>query len=88
MVIVQTDFFNQSLIRTVIGVILTTNQRLADAPGNVFLPSRTTGLPKDSVANVSQIVTADRGSLLERVGTLPGQDLQRIDEGLRLVLGL
>lgn len=88
MVIVQADSFNQSLIRTVIGVILTTNLHHADAPGNVLLPSRLTGLPKDSVANVSQIVTADRGALFERVGRLPARDLQRIEEGLRLVLDL
>jgi len=87
-VIVQSDGFNESLIGTVLAVILTTNLRLADAPGNVLLPSRRTGLPKDCVANVSQIVTVDRSFLSDPVGPLPTSLLQRIDEGLRLALDL
>lgn len=87
-VIVQADSFNQSGIRTVIGVALTTNLRLADAPGNVLLASRRTGLPKDCVANVSQVITVDRRALTERVGTLPAGLLERIEAGLRLVLDL
>ena len=86
--IVQADSFNESLIQTVLSVILTTNLRLARAPGNVLLRSHQTGLQKDSVANVSQIATVDRRFLTERIGELPGSLLQRIDEGLRLVLDL
>lgn len=87
-VIVQANNFNESLIGTVLAVMLTTNLQRADAPGNVLLPSRRTGLPKDCVANVSQIVTVDKRSLTEHVSSLPGSFLQRIDDGLRLVLDL
>jgi len=87
-IIVQADSFNESLIQTVLSVILTTNLRLAKAPGNVLLRSHQTGLQKDSVANVSQVATVDRRFLTERIGELPGSLLQRIDEGLRLVLDL
>ena len=86
--IVQADGFNESLIRTTLAVILTTNLHLANAPGNVFLRSHQTGLPKDSVANISQVATVDRRFLTEHVGQLPASLLQRIDEGLRLVLDL
>ncbi len=88
LVIVQSDSFNRSGIRTIIGVVLTTNLRLANAPGNVLLESRRTGLPKDCVANVSQVITADRGSLTERVGALPARLMERIEAGLRQVLDL
>jgi mRNA interferase MazF len=87
-VIVQADSFNASSIRTTLAVILTSNLRLADAPGNVYLGSHQTGLPKDSVANVSQVATVDRQFLTEWVGRLPAPLLQRIEEGLRLVLDL
>ena len=86
--IVQDDAFNRSRLRTVIVVVLTTNVRLLDAPGNVLLPAKATGLPKDSVANVSQVVTVDRDFLLELAGRLPGQVLREVEHGLRLVLGL
>jgi len=87
-VIVQADNFNESLIGTVVAVALTTNLQRANAPGNVLLPSRRTGLPKDCVANVSQILTIDRRFLTEHVNSLPNALLERIDEGLRLVLDL
>jgi mRNA interferase MazF len=86
--IVQDDAFNRSRLRTVIGVALTTNIRLLDAPGNVLLPANATGLPKDSVANVSQIITVDRESLLQPAGRLRGQALRDVERGLRCVLGL
>jgi len=86
--IVQADAFNRSRIQTVLAVILTTNVRLVDAPGNVLIPARVSALPKDSVANVSQIITVDRDFLHERVSQLPGQTLKNLDAGLRLVLGL
>ena len=85
--IVQDDAFNRSRLRTVIAVVLTTNLRLLDAPGNVLLPAKMSGLPKDSAANVSQVVTVDRDFLLELAGRLRGRMLQDIDRGLRLVLG-
>ena len=88
LVVVQVDAFNRSRIQTVVCVVLSSNLRLADAPGNVVVAKRDSGLPKDSVANVSQIVTVDRAVLTERTGKLPNQVRERIDRGLRLVLGL
>jgi mRNA interferase MazF len=87
-VILQADSFNHSRIRTVIGVGLTTNLQRAESPGNVLLPSRQTRLPKDCVANVSQLITMNKGDLLEWVGPLPSHLLQRIEGGLRLILNL
>ena len=69
-VVVQGDPFNRSRIATVVCVPLTSNLRWADAPGNVLLTAKATGLPKDSVANVSQLVTLDKASLTERTGKL------------------
>ncbi len=86
--VVQSDDFNRSRIATVVALIITSNTRLAQAPGNVFLPQKLTGLPKDSVANVSQIVTMDKGFLAERVGILPPNMIQQIEMGLRLILHL
>lgn len=88
-VVVQADPFNKSRISTVVVVILTSNLDLARAPGNVLLPKAATGLPKDSVANVSQIVTVDRSDLDESAtGLLPKPFLDDLDDGLRLVLAL
>lgn len=87
-VIVQSAAFNQSRLRTVIAVVLTTNLRLVDAPGNVLVPAKASGLPRDSVANVSQVITIDRDFLLERAGRIRGPLLKDLDRGLRLVLGL
>jgi mRNA interferase MazF len=86
--VIQADAFNRSKLRTVIAVVLTSNARLLDAPGNVLLPTRATGLPRDSVANVTQIVTLDEGFLTERSGRIAPKLMQRVDEGLRLVLDL
>lgn len=86
--VVQADAFNRSVLQTTIAVVLTSNLRLAEAPGNVRLPARETGLPKDSVANVSQVVTLDCDVLTESVGTLGDRQVRRVEDGLRLVLGL
>jgi mRNA interferase MazF len=86
-VVVQGHSFNASRISTTVVVPLTSNQLLAAAPGNVALTAPTTGLPKDSVANVSQIVAIDRELLTERVGRLSAADLGRIMVGIDLVLG-
>ena len=86
--IIQDDAFTRSRLRTVIAVVLTTNLRLLDAPGNVLLPAKSTGLPKDSVANVSQVITVDRDVLLELAGRVRGQVLRDVETGLRFVLGL
>ena len=87
-VVVQADAFNRSRIETVVCVALTSNLRLADAPGNILLSRRESGLPRDSVVNVSQILTVDRSHLLERTSKLPPQVRERIDRGLRLVLAV
>ena len=88
LVIVQSDGFNRSRLRTVVAIVLMTNVRLVEAPGNVLLPAKATGLPKDSVANVSQVITVDRDFLEERAGRVRGQLLKDVDRGLRLVLSL
>ncbi|MCC7055434.1 MAG: type II toxin-antitoxin system PemK/MazF family toxin [Gemmatimonadaceae bacterium] len=86
--IVQADAFNRSRVATVIVVALTTSMRLLDAPGNVLIPAKASGLPRDSVANVSQLVTIDRIVLTEQAGQLPRAVMQHVARGLRLVLGL
>ena len=86
-VIAQSDAFNASRLRTVVVVPLTSNLRWAAAPGNVTLAADRTGLPKDSVANVSQIVSVDRKILSERVGHLAEAEMAIILGGIDLVLG-
>ena len=88
LLIVQSEEFNRSRIATVLGVALTSNIRLEEAPGNVLLPSMATGLLRDSVANVSQVVTVDRRFLTERISTLDARHMLRVENGLRLVLDL
>jgi mRNA interferase MazF len=85
--VVQGESLNRSRIPTVVCVILTSNMQWADAPGNVNLLSEMTGLPKDSVANVSRIVTLDRGTLTERVGKLAHSKMDLILSGIDIVLG-
>lgn len=87
-VIVQSDAFNRSRIRTVIALPLTVNLRLKAAPGNVFVPAGATGLNRDSVINVSQAITLDRSFLHGRIGRIPTAKLLEVEEGLRLVLAL
>ena len=86
--VVSDDRFNRSRIATVVAVALTSNLRLGDAPGNVVLPASRSGLERDSVANVSQVVTLDKASLTRRAGRVPADLLQEIDAGLRVVLSL
>ncbi len=86
-VVVQGDAFNASRLATVVVVPLTSNLHWAAAPGNVLLEAGRTGLPKDSVANVSQIVAVDRGILTERVGHIGEGKLALILAGIDVVLG-
>ena len=86
--VVQADLFNRSAIRTVVVVPFTTNLRLADMPGNVLIRRRKSGLPRDSVANVSQLAAADRGWLTERLGSVTERQLEAVEDGLRLLLKL
>lgn len=86
--ILQSDSFNRSRLRTIVGVIVSSNLRLLDAPGNVLLRAKSVGLPRDSVANLTQFVTVDRDYLEERVGRVSPKTLARVEAGLRLVLDL
>ena len=86
-VVVQGDALNRSRVATVVCVPLTSNVAWAEAPGNVLLRARATGLPKDSVANVSQIVALDRSLLTRRVGGVSGARLDLILRGIDIVLG-
>ena len=86
-VVVQGDAFNRSSIRTVVCVGVTSNLKWADAPGNVLLEGRATGLRRRSVANVTQVVTLDKGELTERAGRLPQAKLGLILAGIDVVLG-
>jgi mRNA interferase MazF len=86
-VIVQGDPLNRSRINTIVCVPLTTNLKRADDPGNVKLSQQLTGLPKDSVANVSQIIALDKTLLTERAGKLPASILSRLLAGIDVVLG-
>ena len=85
-VVVQGDPFNRSRIATVVVVPLTSNLQWADAPGNVLLTAEVTRLSKDSVANVSQIITVDRGMLTERISKLPQNKLDLLYAGIDIVL--
>ncbi len=87
-VIVQADHFTESLIRTVVVIIVTTNLELLKGRGNVLLPAGLTGLERDSVANISQIISADKSALTEFIGEVPFNLLERIEVGLRNILDL
>jgi mRNA interferase MazF len=86
--LVQADPFTRSRIATVIVATITSNLRLATAPGNVLLHASESGLPKDAVINVSQIITLDKHDLDERVGPISAATLANVEQGLRLILGL
>ncbi len=86
--IIQSDAFSASAIKTVAVLSITSNLRLSNSPGNLLITSRQSSLPRDSVVNVSQILTIDKSALTERVGMLPSRQMERVDDGVRLVLGL
>jgi mRNA interferase MazF len=86
--IVQSNEFNESAIRTSICAAMTSNMRLAAAPGNVRVTRRASGLPQDSVVNVAQLITLDKRMLTQKVGRLPAESLRDVDAGIRLVLSL
>ena len=86
--VVQDHRFNDSRISTVVVADVTSNLRLAEAPGNVYLPRDDSGLPQDSVVNVSQLLTIDKSLLSERVRWLSPDLMRLVDGGLRLVIGL
>jgi mRNA interferase MazF len=86
-VVVQGDALNRSRIGTVVCVPLTSTLKWADAPGNVLVSARSTGLDRDSVANVSLVVAIDRSQLTERVGKLPARRLEAVLAGIDIILG-
>ena len=85
---VQSDSFNESRINTVVVAAITSDLRLAAAPGNVSVERSVSALPDDSVVNVSQVLTVDKLLLIENAGRLPEEVMNTIDDGLRLVLEL
>lgn len=87
-VVVSSDRFNSSRIATVIVASVTSNMSLAQAPGNVAVTPRDSGLRKDSVVNVSQLLAVDRRVLDTHIGRLPAATMRAVEHGLRLVLGL
>jgi mRNA interferase MazF len=86
--IIQSDEFNRSRIRTVIAAVLTTNLRLAEAPGNILVTTDETSLPQDSVVNISQIITLDKSFLTEQISRVDERVMLLVKDGLRLVLAL
>lgn len=86
--VIQSDPYNRSRLATVLVAVLTSNTRLAAAPGNVFVPAASTGLPRDSVVNVTALVTLDKDDLTGSVGHMPAVLMRAVDAGLRQVLGL
>jgi mRNA interferase MazF len=86
--VVQANSFNASRLNTTLVAIITSNTRLAAMPGNVFLPATTAGLPKDSVVNVTALVTLDKTDLHAETGHLPTSLMHEVDRGLRSVLSL
>jgi len=88
LLVMQSNDFNQSRISTIIAVVITSNLRLADAPGNVMLAKKESGLPKQSVVNVSQLLTVDKTFFTEKIGSLGSLKMQEVEAGIRLVLSL
>ena len=86
-IVVQGEALNRSQIATAVCVPLTSNLRWAEAPGNVLLTSKMTGLPKDSVANVSQIIALDKSVLTERAGRIPASKTELVLSGIDVILG-
>ena len=86
--VVQSDPYNASRLATVVAVVITSNTSLAAMPGNVFLAATATGLPRDSVVNVTTVVTLNKTDLTERVGGLSPSLMHEVDRGLRRALEL
>ena len=88
LLIIQSNDFNKSKINTIIVAVITSNIRLSAAPGNILLSTQKSNLPKESVINVSQLITIDKSFLTEKVNTLSSSIMANVDEGVRLVLQL
>ena len=87
-VVVSTNEFNRSIIQTVIVSVVTSNLRLVDAPGNFKITKKQSNLSKDSVVNVSQLITLDKTFLTEKIGQLNSKNINYLNEGIKLVLGV
>ena len=87
-IVIQSEAYNASQLGTVMAAVVTSNTSLASMPGNVFLPAGTSGLPRDSVVNVTAVITLDKNDLAELVDTIPGYLMDEVDRGLRGVLNL
>ena len=87
-IVIQANSYNASRLATVLAAVVTSNTKLATAPGNVFLPATVTGLPRDSVVNVTSLITLNKDELSGRVGEVPMMLMRDVDAGLRRVLGL
>lgn len=86
--VIQSDPYNASRLATVLAAVITSNTGLAAMPGNVFLPASTTGLSRDSVVNVTALVTLNKTDLSDRIGEIPPSLMHEVDRGLRRVLDL
>jgi mRNA interferase MazF len=86
--IVQSNEFNRSRINTLIVAVITSNMALASAPGNIHLGPRSSGLPKESVVNISQLITVDRRFLTEKIKSIDPQKMKEVEDGLRLILAI
>ena len=86
--VIQSNEFNRSRISTVVAAVITSNLALANAPGNVRIPARASGLKRASIVNVSQIITVDKSFLAARVSTLKAEYMREVDDGLRLIFGI
>lgn len=87
-VVVSTNEFNRSLIQTVIVAVVTSNLRLVDAPGNFKLSKKQSNLSEDSAVNVSQLITLDKTFLTEKIGQLNSKNINFLNEGIKLILGV
>ena len=85
--VVQSDSYNDSRLATVMAAVITSNTALAAMPGNVFLPASASGLPRDSVVNVTALLTLNKADLSDQVGQIPLSLNQEVDRGLRRALG-
>ena len=86
--VIQADGYNASNLNTVLAAVITSNTGLAAMPGNVFLPSSAVGLPRDSVVNVTALVTLNKDDLIELAGDVPSVLMGDVERGLRRVLDL
>jgi mRNA interferase MazF len=86
--VIQSDPYNASRLNTTLAIVITSNTSLAAMPGNVFVPAAASGLPRDSVVDVTALVTLHKSDLDPAVGQLPGSVMHEVDRGLRRILGL